>query len=86
MVPLNRDSGRNSGRFSFVEGGNRSWSPVVYATDHTSEATLKEVTVLAEIMQHAGKSSFIACPEDCGVFRGALGDGDQMFYKWFGPA
>jgi hypothetical protein len=37
-------------------------------------------------VQQAGKSGFIAGPEDYGVIRGALGDGNQMFYKWFGPA
>jgi hypothetical protein len=86
MVPLNRDSGRNSGRFSFVEGGNRSWSPVVYAAYLTAKATLKEIAVLAEIMQQAGKPGFIACPDDCGVLRGAFRDGHQMFFQWFGAA
>jgi hypothetical protein len=48
---------------------------VVYPADLTSQATLKEVTILAEIVEQPGKSGFIACPEDCGVFRGAFRNG-----------
>jgi hypothetical protein len=67
-----------------MQGGNRSWRPVVYAANLTSQAPLKEVTMLAKIVEQAGKSGFIACPEDCGVFRGAFRNGHQMFAKWFG--
>jgi hypothetical protein len=48
---------------------------VVYPADLTSQATLKEVTILAEIVEQAGKSGLFACPEDCGVFRGAFRNG-----------
>jgi hypothetical protein len=83
MVPLNRDSGRNSGRFSFVERGNGSWSPVVYAAGLTTKAAPKEIAILAEIVQQTRKSGFIAGPEDGGVSRGAFPDGRQMFSQWF---
>lgn len=75
MVPLDCNRGWNPCRLSLVEGGNRSGGPVVYPADLTSQATLKEVTILAEIVEQPGKSGFIACPEDCGVFRGAFRNG-----------
>jgi hypothetical protein len=86
MVPLDRDSRCNTCGFPLVEGGDRSWSPVVYAADFASQATLEEFSVLAEIVQQAGKSRFLAGAEDCGVFRGAVRDGREMFAKWLGAA
>jgi hypothetical protein len=86
MVSLNRDSGWNACRSSFVERGDRTWGPVVYAANLASQATLKQVAVLAEVVQQAGKSRLIAGPEVCGIPRGAFRDGHQMFSQWFGAA
>ena len=83
MVPLDCNRRWNPFRSTRVKCGNRTWSPVVYAADLASQSTLKQITVLTEIVQRAGKSGFVARTEDGGIPRCAFRNGHQMFAKWF---